>query len=166
VKRSIKNPEKRLPAGAQSAPQLRRIWTCRRSIASLPPHANDWTSRRPTDVTSKRVKSRPLALARALICKHASAAGAGAILEVALKLHLNPRSQSVTIARFRKAVPDLFNMPLHEFLDARGPPSASLQTLMGPGWAPSTEKLADDTKAPSASPEPNAEESDRGRPQG
>jgi hypothetical protein len=86
------------------------------------------------DVASRK-RSRPIALARVLIAHYASRAGASTVTQIAAKFNLNPNSFYVSMARFKKVVPGLFQMPMKQFVNAIDPPSKKLLALMGEKWS-------------------------------
>lgn len=94
------------------------------------------------DLTSKsKTRSRPLSLARALIAGHASKSGVANPSEVALLMNLNQNSLYVGIGRYRRFIPELFAMPLEQFLDSTEEPSENLRIFLGEQWSESYRKI-------------------------
>jgi hypothetical protein len=78
-----------------------------------------------------KARSRPLALARALIAHHASRSRVATVSGVATGLKLkNKNSLYVGMARYRKLIPEIFNMPLERFVDATLEPPERLAALL------------------------------------
>jgi hypothetical protein len=95
------------------------------------------------DLASKtKSRSRPLSLARALIAGHVSNSGEANPSEVALLMNLHRNSLYVGIGRYRRLIPELFEMPLEQFLDTTKGPSENLRTFLGEQWSKSYRKVA------------------------
>ena len=77
-------------------------------------------------------RSRPVALARALIAHHASRPGVASVSNVAAAMKLkNRNSLYVGMARYRKLIPELFSMPLERIVDATLQPPEQLRLFLG-----------------------------------
>jgi hypothetical protein len=88
------------------------------------------------EIVSK-MRSQPLTAARALIAHHASRSKAAFITQVAAMFGVTSSSLYVGIKHYRELIPDLFNTPLAQFLEASASPSVQLVELLGEEWSQS-----------------------------
>jgi hypothetical protein len=114
-------------------------------------------------------RSRQVVVARALIARHVTKSRVATMRDVARMMNLNYNSMYVSIARYRKLLPELFSMSLENFLNGSPEPSQALLNLMSEQWssvspaspipdAKIAERIASGIPIPV--PEPSASETD------